>query len=82
MNSEDLERALSNGGSQKPSSDVPMSKEMEIGFHQGSLNTLVNERSELLKLVNITEQLIQAHSKRLEELGVKINFSDNSQGNK
>jgi len=53
-----------------------MSKEMEIGFHQGSLNTLINERNELLKMAKVTEQIMQAHIKRLEELGVKINFGN------
>jgi len=50
-----------------------MSKEMEIGFHQGALNTLVNERNELFKMIQNVEAVMQAHMKRLEELGVKIN---------
>jgi hypothetical protein len=50
----------------------PMSKEEQIGFHKGSLNTLVAERNELIRIVNVTEQLIQAHIKALEELGVKV----------
>lgn len=49
-----------------------MSKEEQIGFHKGSLNTLVAERNELLKMVNITEQLIGAHIKSLEALGIKL----------
>ncbi|MFH1308137.1 MAG: hypothetical protein ABIH72_04765 [archaeon] len=49
-----------------------MSKEEEIGYHKGSLSTLINERNELIKMAQITEQLMQAHLKRLEELGVKI----------
>jgi uncharacterized protein YqgV (UPF0045/DUF77 family) len=47
-------------------------KETEIGFHQGALNTLVNERSELFKMIQNVESVMQAHIKRLEELGVKI----------
>lgn len=43
-----------------------------IGYHKGCLNTLVAERNELLKIVQITESLIKAHIKALEELGVKI----------
>ncbi len=49
-----------------------MSKEEEIGFHKGALNTLVNERNELVKMAQVTEQIMQAHIKRLEELGVKM----------
>jgi hypothetical protein len=51
-----------------------MSKDEQIGFHKGSLNTLIAERNELLKIVSVTEQLMHAHSKELEKLGVKINF--------
>lgn len=48
------------------------SKDEEIGFHKGALNTLVNERNELVKLAQFVEQLMQGHLKRLEELGVKL----------
>ena len=50
-----------------------MSKEEEIGYHKGAINTLINERNELLKMVQIVEHLLQVHVKRLEELGVKLN---------
>lgn len=67
---EGLEEALSkNIGEKEPK----MSKEIEIGFHQGALNTLVNERNELFKMIQNVESVMQAHMKRLEELGVKIN---------
>jgi len=56
----------------KKSPEPQVSKEEETGYHKGALNTLVNERNELLKLVQITEALMQAHMKRLEELGVKF----------
>jgi hypothetical protein len=49
-----------------------MPKEEEIGYHKGAVNTLANERNELIKMVQIVESLMQAHLKRLEELGVKI----------
>ena len=49
-----------------------MSNEELIGFHKGSLNTLNAERNELIRLVQITESLAQAHLKELEKLGVKI----------
>lgn len=50
----------------------PMSKDEEIGYHKGSVNTLLNERNEMIKMVQVVESLMQAHLKRLEELGVKI----------
>jgi len=53
--------------------EAEMSAEEQIGFHKGSLNTLIAERNELIKLVQITESLIQAHAKELEKLGVNLN---------
>lgn len=44
----------------------------EIGFHKGALNTLVAERNELIKMIQNIEAIMQAHLKRLEEMGVKI----------
>lgn len=49
-------------------------KDEAIGFHKGAINTLVNERNELLRIVQVTESLIQAHIKALEELGVKLDI--------
>ena len=63
-----LEEALNKKESQVPK----LPKETEIGFHQGALNTLVNERNELFKMIQNIEAIMQAHIKRLEELGVKI----------
>lgn len=51
---------------------VEMSREEEIGFHKGALNTLAAERMELIKMVGNVEAIMQMHLKRLEELGVKI----------
>jgi len=67
LNKENLENALS-GSDSKPS----ISKEEEIGFHKGAVNTLVNERNELIKMAGTVESLMQMHLKRLQELGVKI----------
>jgi len=53
-------------------SESGMTKEEEVGYHKGALNTLVNERNELVKMAQVTEQIMQAHIKRLEELGVKL----------
>ncbi len=66
VNKENLEKVFDKKESPK------MSKETEIGFHQGALNTLINERNELIKMVQNVESLMQAHLKRLEELGIKI----------
>jgi len=49
-----------------------MSSEEEIGFHKGALNTLVAERNELIKMIGNVEAIIQAHIKRLKELGVDV----------
>lgn len=49
-----------------------MSQDEQIGFHKGSIATLAKERQELLKVVQITEQLIQVHVKALKELGVDL----------
>jgi hypothetical protein len=67
---DNLEKAL--GDKKEPQ----LSKEMEIGFHQGALNTLVNERNELVRMIAQVEQIMQAHMKRLEELGIKIKTSE------
>lgn len=69
INTDNLEKALS----KKEESKLPaISKESEIGFHQGALNTLVAERNELIKMIQNVEAIMQAHLKKLEELGVKI----------
>jgi len=49
-----------------------LDKNEEIGFHKGSLNTLAAERNELIKMIGNVEAIMQAHMKRLKELGVKI----------
>ncbi|MDP3966507.1 MAG: DUF3130 family protein [archaeon] len=54
-------------------SEAPkLSKEAEIGFHQGALNTLAAERIELLRVVENVQKIMQMHLGRLEELGVKF----------
>lgn len=49
-----------------------ISKDEQIGYHRGAINTLLAERNELLKIINITQTLIQVHAKELEKLGVKM----------
>ncbi|KHO55286.1 MAG: hypothetical protein QT10_C0003G0003 [archaeon GW2011_AR19] len=68
INEENLEKALNKKTPEPPK----MSREQEIAFHQGALNTLINERNELFKMIQNVEGIMQAHIKRLEELGVKI----------
>ena len=78
IDKEDLEKALSSvdiSKSVEKKSEAPQlrfSKEQEIGFHNGALNTLAAERNELFKMIQNVEVIMQAHLKRLEELGVKI----------
>ncbi len=70
INKDNLEEALE--GKDAPKEAPQISKEEEIGFHKGALNTLVAERNELFKMIQNIESIMQAHIKRLEELGVKI----------
>lgn len=58
-----------------------MSKEEIIGFHKGAINTLLAERNEMLKIAQVTENLIQAHAQELEKLGVKLQ-QENTQNSK
>ena len=51
---------------------VNASKEEQIGFHKGSLSTLAKEREELLRILQIVEQLMQMHIKGLKDLGVDL----------
>lgn len=49
-----------------------MPKDVEVGYHKGSLNTLASERAELWKMIQNVEAIMSLHIKRLEELGVKV----------
>ncbi|MBI2110743.1 hypothetical protein HYT51_03100 [Candidatus Woesearchaeota archaeon] len=49
-----------------------MANEELIGFHKGALTTLIKERQELIKMVQVVEQIMQMHIKELKELGVDI----------
>ncbi len=48
------------------------SKDEQIGFHKGSLTTLAKEREEMLRILQIVEQLMQMHIKSLKDLGVDL----------
>ena len=45
-------------------SDV--SKDEQVGFHKGALATLAKEREEMMKILQIVEQLMQMHLKALK----------------
>ena len=47
-------------------------KDEQVGFHKGALATLSKEREEMLKILNIVEQLMQMHIKELKDLGVDL----------
>lgn len=49
-----------------------MSKQEQIGYHKGSLTTLIKERQELARMLSIVEQLVQMHMGALRELGVDL----------
>ena len=49
-----------------------MSQEEKIGFHKGSLATLTKEREEMMRILQIVEQLMQMHIKELKDLGVDL----------
>ena len=52
--------------------ETNMSDEEKIGFHKGSLATLTKEREEMLRILQIVEQLMQMHIKELKDMGVDL----------
>ena len=55
-----------------------ISKDEQIGFHKGALDTLLKERQELYRLIVIVDQLIKAHAAALQKLGVKLTKKEES----
>jgi len=49
-----------------------MSKDEQVGFHKGAIDTLVKERTELIKIVNIVDSLLKAHVEALKKLGIDL----------
>jgi hypothetical protein len=49
-----------------------MNRDEQVGFHKGALNTLVKERQELGRLLQIVEQLMQMHVTALKDLGIDL----------
>lgn len=86
VDEKNLEKALSSAGKSEEESadskkkckcedndkDCECNNNEEISFHKGCLNTLVGERNELIKMIQNVEAIMQAHIKRLTELGVKL----------
>lgn len=56
----------------KESTPDNMSKEEKVGFHKGSLATLSKEREELMRILQIVEQLMQMHVSELKNMGVDL----------
>ena len=51
---------------------VSTNKDEQVGFHKGALTTLAKEREEMLRILQIVEQLMQMHIKSLKDLGVDL----------
>ncbi len=49
-----------------------VSRDEQVGYHKGALTTLAKEREEMMKILNIIEQLMQMHLKSLKDLVVEI----------
>jgi len=67
-----LEDSLSSLVKKEQPKQAEMSPAEEIGFHKGSLNTLVAERNELVKMIGNVEAFMQMHISALKKLGVEI----------
>lgn len=78
MDVEDLEGAINSAKEEsvpaaaEEAKAPQMSKEEEVGFHKGAVNTLMAERNELVKMIGNVEAIAGAHAKRLKELGVDL----------
>jgi hypothetical protein len=57
---------------EKTENKTEVPKDEKIGFHKGALATLSKEREELLRIVQIVEQLMQMHIKELKDEGVDL----------
>jgi len=57
---------------EEPKQVNSVSKEEQIGFHKGALSTLAKEREEMIRILQVVEQLMQMHIKGLKDLGVDL----------
>mgnify|MGYP000865118503 CR=1 FL=1 len=69
---DDLEKALEAGKKASNGKEKEIPKEVEIAFHNGALQTLSGERHGLIQMLQHVEERMQAHMKRMQELGVKF----------
>lgn len=44
----------------------------KLGYHKGALKSLVNERMELARLLQIVNSLVEKHVEALDEMGVDV----------
>jgi hypothetical protein len=58
------------------------SDDEQVGFHKGALATLAKEREEMMKILQIVEQLMQMHIKGLKDLGVDLEAAAKEAKNK
>ena len=49
-----------------------MKKDEQIGLHKRSIDTLLKERQEMIRIISIIDQLLQAHAAALHKHGVRI----------
>ncbi len=56
----------------KEQTSATVSKDEQIGFHKGSVTTLLKEREEMVKVVNVVDALLKAHLEALQKLGVNV----------
>ena len=52
--------------------NADVNKDEQIGFHKGALTTLAKEREEMIRILQIVEQLMQMHIKSLRDFGVDL----------
>lgn len=58
--------------SKKANKAPKIKKDEQIGFHKGAVSTLLKERQELIKMLQVVEALLKAHVNELHKLGVDI----------
>lgn len=49
-----------------------MANDEKIGYHKGALESLLNEKSELSRILKIVDSLIEKHADALEKEGVDV----------
>ena len=47
-------------------------KDEQIGFHKGAIATLLKERQEVVKMLQIVETMLRAHVNELKKLGIDV----------